>query len=111
MGKIIIGDDPITRRDAYLFYKANGSAGIAATLQYLGIYLASHKLELGPKKWKLIFEKIEFLWEAWWAKKSKIVEPIPLLNGDEIAAEFQLAPGEIIGKMPGFFKKKSRLQV
>ncbi len=104
--KIINGDDPLTRRDAYLFFKENSSAGVAATLQYLGIYLASHKLDLGPKRWKLILEKIEFLWEAWWAKKSEIVEPIPLLNGDEIAAEFQLTPGEIIGKCLDFLKEE-----
>jgi tRNA nucleotidyltransferase/poly(A) polymerase len=106
MEKIINGDEPLTRRDAYLFFKANGSAGVAATLLCLGNYLASHKLDLGPKKWKLILEKIEFLWEAWWNKKSEIVEPIPLLNGDEIAAEFQLAPGEIIGNCLDFLKEE-----
>ena len=68
--------------------------------------MASHKQELSPEKWRLILEKFEFLWEAWWNKKSEIIDPIPLLNGDEIAAEFHLTPGVLIGKCLDFLKEE-----
>ena len=100
--KLLTENDSLTRRDAYLFFKVNGSAGIAATILYLGNYLASHKQEPRPENWKLLLEKIEFLWEAWWNKKAEIVEPVPLLNGDEIATEFHLSPGPVIGKCLDF---------
>jgi poly(A) polymerase len=96
--KLITETDFLTRRDAYQFFKVNGSSGIASTILYLGNYVASNKQELSPNNWKLILEKIEFLWEAWWNKKAEIVEPVPLLNGDEIAKEFHLSPGPVIGK-------------
>ena len=104
--KVLNGNDSLTRRDAYQFFKVNGSAGIAATILYLGNYLASHKQDIGSEKWRSLLEKIEFLWEAWWNNKSEIVDPIPFLNGDEIAKEFELIPGEIIGKCLDFLKEE-----
>ena len=104
--KLVNETDSLTRREAYQFFKVNGSAGIASTLLYLGNHLASHKQELSPEKWRLILEKFGFLWEAWWNKKSEIIDPIPLLNGDEIAAEFHLTPGVLIGKCLDFLKEE-----
>jgi tRNA nucleotidyltransferase/poly(A) polymerase len=102
LGKLLEESDSLTRREGYLFFKMNGSAGIAGTLLYLGNYLAAHKQDLGPEKWRLLLEKIGYLWDVWWNKKSEIVEPIPLLDGDEITNEFQLSPGPMIGKCLDF---------
>ena len=104
MEKIIKADATLTRRDAFLFFNSTGSAGIAATILYLGNYLASQNKDLDPDKWKMLLEKTGFLWDAWWNKYTEIIDPKPLLDGDEIALEFHLTPGPIIGKCLDFLR-------
>jgi hypothetical protein len=88
----------LDRRDAYRFFKTTGSSGIALTILYISRIIARQEQVFDPDLLQKLLERTEFLWEAWWNKYDEIVNPEPLVNGDEIIHRFQLSPGPIIGK-------------
>ncbi len=45
-----------------------------------------------------MLEKTSILWDSWFNKQSVVVNPTPLLDGNQISIEFEIAPGPLVGK-------------
>ena len=99
-------ENRISRKDAFLYFKSYGLAGIANTLLVLGRFMASNTRMPDPDKWKALLDQVYILWDAWWNRSDEIVNPILLLDGDEIARRFNLSPGPAIGKCLEFLKEE-----
>jgi hypothetical protein len=99
-------ENSVNRRDAFLYFKSYGSAGIANTLVILGRFAASNTRMPDPVKWKALLDHVYILWDTWWNHTGEIVNPVLLLDGDEIAGRFNLSPGPVIGKCLEFLKEE-----
>ena len=94
----ILRTSQLHRRDAYLYFKATGSSGVALTVLYLGRMIARQGQVFDPDLMQSMLERTAFLWDSWWNKYDEIVDPKPLVNGDEIIQRFDLQPGPLVGK-------------
>lgn len=96
----------VNRRDAYLYFKTYGSAGIANSLIKMGNLMAVSNNQPDQDEWQLLLDQVFVLWDAWWNHAFDIVNPATLLNGDEISLRFKLPPGPLIGKCLEFIKEE-----
>lgn len=94
----ILRTSQLQRRDAYLYFKATGSTGVALTVLYLGRMIARQGQMFDPDLMQSMLERTAFLWDSWWNKYDEIVDPKPFVNGDEIIQRFDLTPGPLVGK-------------
>ena len=81
----------ITDREMFLFFNQTEAAGLDLCLLIL-----AQQTSLGKKK--IVLDQAGKLFECWF-DHPQIVNPIPLLNGNDLMMNFDLTPGPVIGKL------------
>ena len=78
------------------YFRTMGSAGVELVLLYLG-----RAKVLGPTQsaWKQKIEIARLVFEAWFEQRDRIVEPTPLVRGDDLASELGIEHGPQIGEL------------
>jgi poly(A) polymerase len=94
----MLGEGEISGREAYRFFKQAGKAGIEACLLWLGWTLAEDPTPAGAA-WRDRLALVAALWQAYFIEPDKVVNPPPLIRGDELAAALGLEPGPILGQL------------
>lgn len=90
---------PPSRRAAFRFFRATGSAGIDVCLLSLADTLATFDQTLPADYWAHQVEVVRNLLETWWEKKSEVISPPAVVNGDDLIFEFGLKPSPTIGQL------------
>ena len=80
----------------YYFYKRTGSTGIDLAIAALADYVAKIGPDFSQNIWLERLKTCKTLIEVWY-EKPEWVNPIPLLDGDELMEFFHLEPGPLIG--------------
>jgi poly(A) polymerase len=88
-----------SRRAAFRFFRDTGSAGVDVCLLSLADTLATFGQTLPTDYWAHQVEVVRSLLETWWEKKSEVISPPAVVNGDDLILEFGLKPGQIIGQL------------
>lgn len=91
--------DDISPLAIYRFWRPLGEAGVDVCLLALADYLGTHGTQLHQKSWLVMVERVRVLLEAWYEKHDSLVEPPPLLDGNQILQAFSLKPGRVIGEL------------
>ena len=94
--------------DIYRYFKNSGAAGIDACIISLAFYLAHHNFDVDQSVWERVLKNCGLIFEAWFNKKEKIVEPPRLITGYDIQKLFNLKTNIIIG---GVLSKVKEAQV
>lgn len=89
------------RRTIYRYFQATGEAGVAVALQALADKAAAYQDRLTEENWRGQLGVTQALMKAWWEQQAEVIMPAPLLNGNDLQAEFGLPPGEEIGRLLG----------
>ncbi len=88
-----------TALEIHRFWWQTGAAGIDACLLATAEYLGAAGSELNQAEWLIMVERIRILFEAYFERYHEIVEPTPLLDGNQLMQALQLNPGPIIGQL------------
>ena len=83
----------------FRFFQASGEAGVACGLAHLADIMAREGSGVQPAIWAEQVEKVRQLLEAWFDRRGMLIDPIPILNGDELMQELGLSPGPVIGRI------------
>jgi tRNA nucleotidyltransferase/poly(A) polymerase len=88
-----------TPLEVHRFWWQTRSAGVDSCLLALAEYLGTAGGELNQDEWLIIIERIRFLLEAYFERYHEIVEPIPLVDGNQLMDTLHLKPGPVIGQL------------
>lgn len=88
-----------SRRAIYRFFRTTGDAGVDICLLSLADVLATYRMTLSQDHWVEKIGLCRSLLEAWWEKPIEVVNPIKLINGNDIQEQFKLQQGPIIGEI------------
>lgn len=89
----------LTRRAIYRFFRDVGAAGVDICLLSLADTLATYHTTLPQDVWKQELLICQQLLEAWWHQQNNLIQPPPLLRGDDLINALGLKPGPLIGKL------------
>jgi poly(A) polymerase len=90
-----IKNNPI---EVYRFFKEPREAGLEGIILALATFAAEEEQSSLQTSWPEQIDKARTLLEGWWEKKELWIDPLPLLNGDDLQADLNLDPGPEIGK-------------
>ena len=96
---MVNAEQPPDRRSIFRFFGQTGEVGVAVVLLSLADTLATYGNTLSEDKWKQAIIVAKALLSAWWDQRNRLVDPQPLLDGDELQDMFGLKPGKQIGKL------------
>jgi hypothetical protein len=99
MRPILLAQEPsLTRRAIYRFYRDTGAFGVDAGFIALADYMATWGPALPTKGWERQAETVATLWAAYFEQKEAVVEPPPLLSGNDLIA-LGVPPGRKLGEL------------
>jgi tRNA nucleotidyltransferase/poly(A) polymerase len=94
----LLMDNP-TPLELHRFWWQTRAAGVDACLLAAAEFLGTAGGELNQDAWLVIIERIRILFEAYFERYDEIVEPIPLLDGNQLMEALDLKPGPVIGQL------------
>jgi len=85
--------------EIHRFWWQLGEAGVDVCLLATAEYLGTAGGELKQDQWLVIVERLRILFEAYFERYTEIVEPKPLLDGNQLMEALGLKPGPVIGQL------------
>jgi poly(A) polymerase len=89
--------DTLSRRAIYRYFQELGPFGVDLALISLADTLAAKEDTVDPTSWQRELELTLHLIDAWYSRKSEVVNPPKLLDGDALMRRFSLQPGPLLG--------------
>jgi tRNA nucleotidyltransferase/poly(A) polymerase len=83
----------------YHYFRDLNAAGIDLCFLSLADTLATYMASLQQDRWTYELDICRHLMEAWWEKKSELVDPPRLVSGHDLISHFNLTPGPSIGML------------
>jgi poly(A) polymerase len=83
----------------YKFFKKTGEAGILIGFLYLADVLATVGESITDKRWNQVVDSVCSIFEAYFLRFKKVVNPPKLIGGHELIHEFNLTPGKNFAKI------------
>ncbi len=90
---------PPSRRAVYRFFRDAGPAGVDICLLALADLRATYEQTLPQDTWAAELDVVRMMLENWFEKPAELIDPVPLLNGDDLMHALDLQPGKIIGDL------------
>ena len=88
----------VTRRAIYRFFRDASDAGPDVLLLSLADHLGTHGPDLDRQVWEERLALVARMLAAYFDER-EIVEPRPLLSGDDLMAVLSIAPGPLVGEL------------
>ncbi len=84
---------------SHRYFRHAGNSGIGAVLSSLA-YELSDRVEPPPADlWSSQLERARSLFGAWFESHASLVEPIPLVTGDDVIQILRVGPGPVVGEI------------
>jgi putative nucleotidyltransferase with HDIG domain len=93
------GEEYVSRRSIYRFFKDTGEAGVDICLLTLADTWATYGVTLPPELWQGELQICRSLLEAYWEKSEEVVSPTRFLSGDDLMVLFGIKPGRKVGRL------------
>lgn len=94
-----IFESDITPLMAHRYWRAAGVGGLDVILFMLARVLAEQAINLDQDAWILRLNRVRDLCEIYFYQHEQIVEPVMLLDGNQLQKQLQLTPGPLIGEL------------
>ena len=89
----------VSRRAVFRYFRDTGEAGLDIALLSLADHLATYDGE-GPRaRWRAMLVVVQQLFDHYFERYEETVAPPPLLDGADLMAALNLAPGPDIGRL------------
>ncbi len=92
------------RRAIYRFFHELDELGVDICLFSMADVLATYRTTLPQERWKKELDTCRTLLEAWW-EKPEIVNPVRIINGNDLQVELSLESGPVIGELLEFVRE------
>lgn len=95
-------DVPNTGTDAlslHYFWRKYADGGIDGCLLAMAYYLAHENIHIQQDDWLKQLEHIQIMLNAYFVRYEEIIDPPPLLTGDDLVTQLGLSPGKQIGNL------------
>ena len=96
---LLAGQEVVTRRAVYRFFRDTGDAGVDTLLFYLADHLATWGPNLQMARWRRRVEFVASMLADYYERHQKVISPPKLINGHDIMEEFGLEEGPCIGEL------------
>jgi hypothetical protein len=90
-------DEFPSKKAVYRFFHDTREAGVDICILSMADVLATYGTTLSQERWARHLDVIRELLKAWFEERTERIYPTPLINGDELMEELNLAPGPIVG--------------
>ncbi len=95
----LAGQEVVTRRAVYRFFRDAGEAGVDTLLLYLADHLATWGPNLRMARWRRRVEFVASMLADYYERHQKVISPPKLVNGHDLMDEFGLEEGPRIGEL------------
>ncbi|MFN2275370.1 MAG: hypothetical protein ACK2TX_11050 [Anaerolineales bacterium] len=85
--------------EIYRFFRTASESGAACGLVHLAYVLAREEGKLQGSDWAKEVEKVRSLLEAFFERREILIDPAPILTGDDLLRELQIEAGPRIGQI------------
>ena len=92
-------EEELTPLAVHRYFRTAGEAGVLAALLHLADFLAEQTPPAALTPWRERLVVVRAILEARFERSKELLEPPPLLKGDELIAELELKPGPVVGAM------------
>lgn len=99
LAALIRGEEPLSRRLIYRFFREAGPAGVDISCLSLADTLATYGAGLADTAWIKQMDRVRLLLQAWWEQPDEMIRPAALLDGRELMATLQIMPGPQVGTL------------
>jgi hypothetical protein len=96
---LLAGQDVVTKRAVYRFFRDTGDAGVDALLLYLADHLATWGPNLRPARWRKRVEFVASMLADYYQRRQQVISPPKLISGHDLMDEFGLQEGPRIGEL------------
>jgi hypothetical protein len=96
---LLAGEEVVTRRAVYRFFRDTGDAGVDTLLLYLADHLATWGPNLRMERWWRRVEFVASMLADYYERHQKVISPPKLINGYDLMDEFDLEEGPRIGEL------------
>jgi hypothetical protein len=96
---MLVGQDSVSSRAEYRFFRDTRAAGIDTLLHALADYLATYAFESEGSDWQRLVALVARMLEYYWDGEIKRAKLRPLISGCDLLREFGLQPGPQIGRL------------
>lgn len=83
----------------YRFFRQARSAGVACCLVWLAGRLADGKPGLQAGVWAEDVQRGRLLFEAYFERREQVIDPQPILDGEDVMRELGITPGPQVGQI------------
>jgi poly(A) polymerase len=90
---------PLPPRAIYRFFRQAGEAGVEAVLLSLAHFLSTHPPSPPLQAWALRVDVARALLEAYFEARDRVIDPTPLINGQDLLEVLGLEPGPKVGRL------------
>ena len=87
-----------SRRDVFLYFHDVDQYGVDACILALADLLATYQSTIPQDIWLNELTSVRALLEGWFDRRSEVVNPVPLIDGNDLMERFLLGPGPLVGK-------------
>jgi hypothetical protein len=88
-----------SRRAIFRFFRDSGAAGVDTCLVALADLQATFEQELPQATWEAAVEVVRLLLENWFEKPGEAIDPVALVNGDDLMQALGLQEGKQVGAL------------
>lgn len=97
--KKLFSQERVTNYQIHLYFHKRGATGIDGLMLYLAEAGRVMQENCDPAEWNALLEPIIRFLDTWFNHYSEIIDPKPLLSGDEIRTFLQIPESPMIGKI------------
>jgi len=90
----------------YRFFKRAGEAGVLTALLHLADVLTTYEEAMTDDRWDDAVTAADTIFDAYFINYDELVNPLPLVNGNELMQMFGLRPGREIGDLLGALQEE-----
>jgi tRNA nucleotidyltransferase/poly(A) polymerase len=95
--QLSMAGEPPTRKAVYRLFRDLGDEGVDLVLLSLADLLAMYGPGMDQERWQNELDICRRLLDAWWAEHDTAVEPVRLVDGNELMQMYHLQPGVMVG--------------
>ncbi len=91
-------DTPADLR-CHRYFRQTTDSGVAAGLTVLAYQLSESVEPPAMDRWSSLIENVRQLLEAWFEKPDQIIQPEPLIDGEDVVRRLGIEPGPLVGEL------------
>jgi hypothetical protein len=96
---LLAGQDHVSARAVYRFFRDTGDAGIDVLLHALADHRATYPPGEPASRWPMLLSLVNEMMAEYWQRPGERIKPKALLTGHDLLWELDIHPGPLVGEL------------